>query len=88
MYKIPSIILRYGVITGLILTILGVIVKQLLNMNIVVMLGLVVIVSVPLVSLFAISILLMLRKDIYGFLLSQLAIIIILAFIIISLCTK
>lgn len=88
MYKIPSIILRYGVITGLILTILGVIVKQLLNMNIVVMLGLVVIVSVPLVSLFAIGILLMLRKDIYGFLLSQLAIIIILAFIIISLCTK
>lgn len=86
MYRIPSFILRYGVITGLVLTIIGVVLKQLLGIDILVMLGLAVIVSVPLVSLFVMSVLLILRRDIYSFLLSQLAITIVLAFIIVTLC--
>lgn len=85
MYEVPSIILRYGVLAGLALTFVGIIVNQVLHINTIIMLGLLTIVLTPLVSLFAISVLLLLRKDIYGFILSQLAIIIILASIITSL---
>jgi len=84
-YEVPSIILRYGVLAGLALTFVGIIVNQVLHINTIIMLGLLTIVLTPLVSLFAISVLLLLRKDIYGFILSQLAIIIILASIITSL---
>ena len=85
MYEIPSIILRLGILVGLALTLIGVIVNQVLRISSVVMLGLLAIVLTPLISLFVISILLLLRKDIYGFILSQLAIIIILVSIITSL---
>ncbi len=88
MYEMPALILRYGVIAGLILTIIGVIVEYLLDINIVVELGLLAIVLAPIISLFAISIALLLRKDIYGFILSQLAIVVILASIIISFCDR
>jgi len=84
-YEVPSIILRYGVLAGLALTFVGIIVNQVLHINTIIMLGLLTIVLTPLVSLFTISVLLLLRKDIYGFILSQLAIIIILASIITSL---
>ena len=85
MYEIPSIILRLGILVGLALTLIGVIVNQVLRISSIVMLGLLAIVLTPLISLFVISILLLLRKDIYGFILSQLAIIIILVSIITSL---
>jgi len=84
-YEIPSIILRLGILVGLALTLIGVIVNQVLRISSIVMLGLLAIVLTPLISLFVISILLLLRKDIYGFILSQLAIIIILVSIITSL---
>ena len=85
MYEIPSIILRLGILVGLALTLIGVIVNQVLHISSIVMLGLLAIVLTPPISLLAISILLLLRKDIYGFILSQLAIIIILVSIITSL---
>ena len=85
MYKLPSTILRFGVIAGLILAVFGVVIKQVLYTSAVVMLGLLTIVLTPLVSLFVIGVLLLLKKDIYGFILSQLAIVVILASIITSL---
>ena len=85
MYKLPSTILRFGVIAGLILALIGVVIKQVLYTSAVVMLGLLTIVLTPLVSLFVIGVLLLLKKDIYGFILSQLAIVVILASIITSL---
>ncbi len=85
MYKLPSTILRFGVIAGLILAVFGVVIKQVLHTSAVIMLGLLTIVLTPLVSLFVIGVLLLLKKDIYGFILSQLAIAVILASIITSL---
>ncbi|RLG84312.1 MAG: hypothetical protein DRO40_01820 [Thermoprotei archaeon] len=86
MYKAPSIVLRYGVIAGLIITIVGITLNTLLNMDTtIVMIGLMTIVLTPLTSLFVLSIILILKKDINGFILSQLAIIIILASILLSL---
>ena len=85
MYKLPSTILRFGVIAGLILALIGVVIKQVLHTSAVIMLGLLAIVLTPLVSLFVIGVLLLLKKDIYGFILSQLAIAVILASIITSL---
>ena len=84
MYKLPSTILRFGVIAGLILAVFGVVIKQVLHTSAVIMLGLLTIVLTPLVSLFVIGVLLLLKKDIYGFILSQLAIAVILASIITS----
>jgi len=83
-YKLPSTILRFGVIAGLILAVFGVVIKQVLHTSAVIMLGLLTIVLTPLVSLFVIGVLLLLKKDIYGFILSQLAIAVILASIITS----
>lgn len=85
MYEVPSTVLRFGVLIGLVLTMVGIVINQILHINIIVMLGLLTIVLTPLVSLFVISILLLRRRDIYGFILSQLTIIVILASIIESL---
>ncbi|MCD6084885.1 MAG: hypothetical protein J7J20_05020 [Desulfurococcales archaeon] len=85
MYKLPSIILRFGVIAGLVLSLAGVVIEQFLSISDIVTLGLMTIVLTPLVSLFVIGILMLLKKDIYGFILSQLAIAVILASIITSL---
>jgi len=84
MYEIPSTILRYGVIVGLLLTLIGIVVKQLLYASEIVLLGLAIIVITPLASLLTISVLLLLRRDIYGFTLSLLTISIILLSIILS----
>jgi len=84
-YEVPSTVLRFGVLIGLVLTMVGIVINQILHINIIVMLGLLTIVLTPLVSLFVISILLLRRRDIYGFILSQLTIIVILASIIESL---
>jgi len=85
MYKLPSIILRFGVIAGLVLSLAGVVIEQVLSVSDIVTLGLMTIVLTPLVSLFVIGLLMLLKKDIYGFILSQLAIAVILASIITSL---
>jgi len=85
MYKLPSIILRFGIIAGLVLSLAGVVIEQFLSISDIVTLGLMTIVLTPLVSLFVIGILMLLKKDIYGFILSQLAIAVILASIITSL---
>ena len=84
MYEIPSTILRYGVIVGLLLTLIGIVVKQLLYASEIILLGLAIIVITPLASLLTISILLLLRRDIYGFTLSLLTISIILLSIMLS----
>ncbi len=85
MYKAPSAVLRYGVIAGLIVTLVGVILDAMLGTNDLTVMGLMIIDLTPLLSLFVLSILLILRRDIYSFILSQLAIAIILASILLSL---
>ena len=84
MYRAPSTTLRYGIAIGLALTLVGMIIKQLLGISIIMTLGLLVITLTPLTSLLTISIILARRRDVYGFLLSQLVIIFILISIAIS----
>ncbi len=78
-------VLRYGVITGLVITLVGVILDAIMGENGLVMIGLMIIDLTPLLSLFMLGILLILRKDIRGFILSQLAIAVILLSILLSL---
>ena len=85
MYSVPSMVLRYGVITGLVITLVGVILDAIMGENGLVMIGLMIIDLTPLLSLFMLGILLILRKDIRGFILSQLAIAVILLSILLSL---
>jgi len=84
MYRQSSIILRYGVITGLIITILGIIAKHVIKTEAIITLGLLTIVLTPLISLLTISIIMMLKKDLYGFILSQITMIIIVISVMLS----
>ena len=85
MHKLPSVIMRYGVIAGLALTLVGTVIKYVLGNSTLVMLGLMAIVMTPIVSLAAISAELASSKDRCGFALSLLALAIILASVVLSL---
>ncbi len=85
MYRAPSIVLRYGVIIGLVVTVVGVILGTVVGTNNLVVIGLMIVDLTPLLSLSVLSVSLILKKDIYGFILSQLAIAIVLASILLSL---
>ena len=85
MFKLPSTILRYGVILGLAITLVGILSEQLAGLEALVTFGLMIIVVTPLASLMTIGVTLARRRDLYGFALSQLAIAVIVASILISL---
>ena len=85
MHKLPSVIMRYGVIAGLALTLVGTVIKYVLGNSTLVMLGLMAVVMTPIVSLAAISAELASSKDRRGFALSLLALAIILASVVLSL---
>ena len=85
MRELPSVIMRYGVIAGLALTLVGTVVKYILGDSTLVMLGLMAVVMTPIASLAAISADLASSKDKHGFALSLLAIATILASIALSL---
>lgn len=87
MYRLPSIILRYGVILGLVLTLTGTIVKELVGIRVLVTVGLLTIIVTPITSLLIISLYLMFKRELYMFTLSILAILVILTSIVIFLYT-
>ncbi|RLG85774.1 MAG: hypothetical protein DRO18_05320 [Thermoprotei archaeon] len=88
MYRIPSLILRYGVITGLAVSLTGLVINELLNVEVVTLIGMFIIVLTPLTSLIIISLKLVSKKDLRKFVLSQITIAVIIASLIVSMLTR
>ncbi len=85
MAKIPSTILRLGVVLGLAITIAGIIVQQAVDIaDTIISYGLLIIVLTPITALSTICMLSLMKRDFYNFTLSLLIIITILVSIIIS----
>ncbi|ABN69521.1 hypothetical protein Smar_0409 [Staphylothermus marinus F1] len=70
MYEKAAEILRTGVFLGLVMLLIGLFVNNLLHVDLLVYVGLVTIIITPMITLFSISIMLLLRKDYRSFTLS------------------
>ncbi|HDD26667.1 MAG TPA: hypothetical protein ENF75_06240 [Acidilobales archaeon] len=88
MYREPSLILRYGVITGLAVSLAGLVINEVFGVGTVTLIGMFIIVLTPLTSLITISLKLASKKDLRKFTLSQITIAVIIASLIISMLTK
>jgi len=83
-YRLASLVLRYGTVMGLIVTITGLVLNYEPVSKILVLLGLINIVITPLISLMFISIVSVLKRDVHIFILSQITIGMILLSILLS----
>ena len=83
-YRLASLVLRYGTVMGLIVTITGLVLNYEPVSKILVFLGLINIVITPLISLMFISIVSVLKRDVHIFILSQITIGMILLSILLS----
>lgn len=79
MYVKSSNILRFGIIIGLILLMTGIVIKNTLQTDLVIYIGLLTIILTPLATLLSISIILLFRKDYRLFILSILLILVLLS---------
>ena len=84
LYKIPSTILRLGILVGLSILALGIVAKYMFKTDIFITIGLLTLVLTPLTSLVSISIELAKRRNLHELILAQLATIIIVISIVLS----
>ncbi|ADI31526.1 hypothetical protein [Staphylothermus hellenicus] len=77
-------ILRYGVFLGLAILLVGLFINNLLHIDLLVYIGLITIVVTPMITLFSISIMLLLRKDYRSFTLSIILLLVLIISIIVA----